>query len=100
MLEDIRGPYFRGLDESQRPREYWRGLDPDDKQTAWFFETVEDGALRIAIKQMILHPAGAIDRYWWKHLQDENGGLADQPVDYTEELRAISADDFYRVWHR
>lgn len=99
-MEDIRGPYFRSLEESGRPRSHWRGLDPDDRQTEWIIETVEDNGKRIAIKQIVLHPSGAIDRYWWKHLLDESGGLTDQPVDYTDQLDAIPAEEFNRLWRR
>ena len=99
-MEDIRGPYFRSLEESGRPRSYWRGLDPVDGQTEWIFETVEDDGKRIAIKQIVLHPSGAIDRYWWKHLEDEGGFLTDQPVDYTDQLDAIATEEFNRLWRR
>jgi hypothetical protein len=97
-VKDIRGPYFRSLEESERPREHWRGIDPEDGTTEWLFETVEDDGRRIAIKQMIVHSSGAIDRYWWEHLRDEAGFLADQPVDFTDQLDAISADEFTRLW--
>jgi len=72
-MNDIRGPYFRCLEESGLPREHSRGIDPEDRTTEWLLETVEDEGQRIAIKQMIVHPSGASDRYWWKHLDDEAG---------------------------
>jgi len=72
-VNDIRGPYFRCLEESGLPREHSRGIDPEDRTTEWLLETVEDEGQRIAIKQMIVHPSGASDRYWWKHLDDEAG---------------------------
>jgi SH3-like domain-containing protein len=61
-VKDIRGPYFQELEEAERPREHWRGIDPKDGRTEWLFQTVEDGGRRIAIRQMIVHPDGAIDR--------------------------------------
>ena len=97
-MKDIRGPYFQGLEESDRAREHWRVIDPDDGRAEWLFQTVEDDGQRIAIKQMIVHPSGAIDRYWWKHLEDEAGFLTEQPVDYTEQLVAISAEEFDGLW--
>jgi hypothetical protein len=99
-VKDIRAPYFQGLDESARPREHWRGIDPEDGRTEWLFQTVEHDGARIAIRQIIVHPSGAIDRYWWKHLEDEAGFLTDQPVDYTDQLVAISAEEFHGVWSR
>jgi hypothetical protein len=97
-VKDIRGPYLQGLEESDRAREHWRVIDPDDGRAEWLFQTVEDDGQRIAIKQMIVHPSGAIDRYWWKHLEDEAGFLTEQPVDYTEQLVAISAEEFDGLW--
>jgi hypothetical protein len=97
-VKDLRGAYFQGLEESDRPREHWRGIDPDDGRTQWLFQTVEDGGQQIAIRQVIVHPDGVIDRYWWKHLEDEAGFLTDQPVEYTDQLIAISADEFDALW--
>ena len=97
-MEDRRGPYFRRLDESAGPREHWRGTDPEDRRTEWLFETVQDEGRRVAIKQIVVHSSGEIDRYWWKHLEDERGFLTDQPVDHTDELDAISPDEFLRLW--
>jgi hypothetical protein len=102
-VKDVRGPYFRSLEESERPRTYWRGFDPADSGewagVQWLFETVEDDDGRLAaIKQMIVRPSCVVSRYWWEHLEDADGFLTDQPVDYTEELEPISAEDFYRLW--
>jgi hypothetical protein len=102
-MKDQRGPYFRSLEESPRLRAYWRGIDPDDSAewagVEWLFETVEEDAGRcIAIKQMIIRPSGAVSRYWCEHLEDADCFLTDQPVDYTDKLDAISADEFHRLW--
>jgi hypothetical protein len=97
-VKDVRGPYIRSLEESDRPREHWRGIDPEDGQTQWLFQTVEDEGRRVPIRQIVVHPTGEIDRYWWKHLEDEVGFLTDQPVDYTDQLAPISSDDFLRLW--
>jgi len=97
-MKDIRAPYFRSLDESQRPRTHWRGVDPDDNDTQWLFETVDDDGQRVAIRQLVIEPSGAIHRYWWEHLEDEAGFLTDQPVDYVDKLDEISAAEFARLW--
>lgn len=97
-MEDVRAPYFRSLEESDRSREHWRGVDPADGRTQWLFQTVEDDGRRIAIRQIIVHPSGAIDRYWCEHLEDEAGFLTDQPVDYTDRLVALSAEEFDGLW--
>jgi hypothetical protein len=98
-VKDIRGSYLRSLEESERPREHWPGIDPEDG-TEWLFETVEEDGKRMAIKQMTVHPSGAIDRYWWENLEDEARFLTDQPVNVADELDAISADEFTRLWTR
>jgi hypothetical protein len=98
-VHDLRGPYVHGLEESDRPREHWRGIDPEDGRTVWLFQTVEEDGHRIAIRQMIVHPSGAIDRYWWTHLEDDAGFLTDRPVDDDAHLVEISADEFDRLWH-
>jgi hypothetical protein len=97
-MKDVRGEYFKGLEESERAREHWRGIDPDDGRTEWLFQTVEDDGQRIAIRQMIIHADGGIDRYWWKHLGDDAGFLTDQPVDYANQLVAIPAEEFDGLW--
>jgi hypothetical protein len=52
----------------------------------------------VAIRQIVVEPSGAVHRYWWEHLEDESGFLTDQPVDYTDQLDAISVDAFIRLW--
>jgi hypothetical protein len=80
-MKDTRAPYVRNLDASQRPRVYWRGLDPEGNRTEWLFETVEDDGQRVAIRQMVVDASGVVHRYWWEHLEHEVGFLTDQPVD-------------------
>jgi hypothetical protein len=52
----------------------------------------------VAIRQMVVDPHGAVRRYWWRHLRDEDGFLTDQPVDSTDRLDVISAEEFNRLW--
>jgi hypothetical protein len=33
----------------------------------------------VAIKQIELPSSGVARRYWWQHLEDDVGGLTDQP---------------------
>jgi len=53
---------------------------------------------RVAIRQIVVEPSGTVHRYWWEHLEDEGAFLTDQPVDYTDQLDAISADEFGHLW--
>jgi hypothetical protein len=52
----------------------------------------------VAIRQMVVDPHGAVRRYWWRLLRDEDGFLTDQPVDSTDRLDVISAEEFNRLW--
>jgi hypothetical protein len=55
-VKDTRGRFLRSLEESGRPREHWRGLDPEDGKTEWLFETVADDERRVAIRQLTVSP--------------------------------------------
>ncbi|MFE1689850.1 hypothetical protein ACFW64_19155 [Streptomyces albidoflavus] len=53
----------------------------------------------IVVKQAELTSAGQLHRYSWEHLEDEHGGLTDQAIDPEEDpLKAITANEFQRVW--
>jgi hypothetical protein len=97
-MKDQRAGYFRGLDESGRPRIYLRAPDPEDERTQWLFEAVEDDGRRIAIKQIEARSSGEIHRYWWRHLEDEHGFLTDQPLDDGEVFWKSHAREFRRMW--
>jgi hypothetical protein len=47
---------------------------------------------------MVVDPSGAIRRYWCEHLQDQAGALTDKPVDYTDQLERVPAEEFDRFW--
>lgn len=97
-MSDVRGDYFRRLEESDVPRMHLRAPDPKDERTQWLFEVVEDDGQRVAIKQIEVESSGRIHRYWWQHLEDDRGFLTDQPLDDAEGLSEVSGDEFYRVW--
>ena len=61
-------------------------------------ESVTKDLQRVAIRQMVVEPSGAVHRYSWEQLEDEASFLTDQPVDYTDQLDTISADEFARLW--
>ena len=99
-MRDQRADYFRSLEESDRPRMYLSGPDPEDERTQWLFEVVEDEGRRIAIKQIEARSSGEIQRYCWGHLEDDHGFLTDQPLDTwdADAVLEISREAFQSVW--
>lgn len=99
-MEDQRGPYFRSLVESERPRSYWTGIAPDDPFERWLFETVEDEGQTVAIRQIAVRGDRSLG-YSADHLEDEDGFLTDQALEPAEwGLAASDADTFEREWWR
>ena len=47
----------------------------------WYFEIGDDG---YAVRQLEQYDSGAVLKYDETHLNDEFGGLADQPLDFDE----------------
>jgi hypothetical protein len=99
-MSDQRAEYFRGLEESDRPRAYFRGADAEDDRKQWLFEVVEDNGDRVAIKQVEAESSGVTHRYWWRHLEDNHGFLTDQPLDRWDAgaVSEVSREEFQRVW--
>jgi hypothetical protein len=101
-MGDVRDRYFKTLEESAKPRAYWRGSSPEESGdwagAVHLFETVEDDGGRIAVKQIVMRRSGIVNRYWWRHLEDQDGFLTDQPIHYTDELEPISAEEFQHHW--
>ncbi|MEQ4718426.1 hypothetical protein [Nonomuraea sp. B19D2] len=96
MLPDLRQPLVRQLAESDAPRRYWHMADDDGR--AWLFESVEgDAHEQWAVRQVLVGADRAARRYWWRHLQDEHGFLADQPLEIWE-LTEITEPAFEAVW--
>ena len=97
-MRDQRADYFRSLEESDRPRAYLGAPDPEDSETQWLFEVVEDDGSRVAIKQLEATSSGLVRRYWWQHVEDEHGFLTDKPLDDSERFSEVSREAFLRVW--
>ena len=97
-MSDQRADYFQRLQQSDRPRIYLAGLDPDDPETRWLFEVIEDDGHRVAVRQIEVDSSGRPHRYSWEHLEDEHGFLTDQPLDDAKGLSEIPADDFRLIW--
>ncbi|MFZ3569911.1 hypothetical protein ACOKM5_23170 [Streptomyces sp. BH097] len=91
--------YFRSLDEAATSRCHYRFADEEGGM--WYLEVVPDRGELAVIKQAELTSEGRLHRYSWEHLGDEHGWLTDQAVDPDEDqLEAISAEEFHRVWAR
>ncbi|MGW9493895.1 hypothetical protein ACWG5P_05765 [Streptomyces prasinus] len=91
--------YYRALDEGATLRHHFRHADEDGG--LWYIEAIADHGELIVIKQAELTSAGQLHRYSWEHLEDEHGGLTDQAIDPEEDpLKAITAEEFQRVWTR
>ena len=92
--------YYRELDESASARLYFAGVD--DEGWKWFFEVVEHDDELIAVKQIETPPGERAHRYWWQHLDDDDGFLTDQPLGREEiaigRFRAVTAEEFRIVW--
>jgi hypothetical protein len=94
---DVRGPAIRALDESANPRGYWRDVHEDGSE--WLFETVEDDRTAWVVKQIVVDAVGAVHRYAWDNLEDEDGFLTDQPLDPARDpITAIDAGEFFQRW--
>ena len=90
--------HFLALQESSRARVYLFGSSPEDPAELWYFEAVDDGGNRIAIRQLTVEADGSRHAYSPQHMEDEWGALTDQPIDFANQLSACSAEDFFVVW--
>jgi hypothetical protein len=94
--ESIRA--IRALDESSLARSYWH-FYWEDERSHWYHETVNDDGEEWSVKQLVLEADGSIRRYWWRHIDDELGALADQALDPTmPALDRITAEAFFELW--
>ncbi len=99
-MKDQRGPAIHALTGAGGARRHWRREhdEPDEAQGVWYFEAVLDGEEWWCVRQVAPHPAG-VSAYDWRHLEDEHGFLADQPIAPDEPLlEAISAEEFEVAW--
>ncbi|WP_370964824.1 hypothetical protein [Amycolatopsis sp. cg9] len=94
--------WYRALDESSEPRRYFEYVDHEgmvDKGARWLWEAVVVNDETVAIKQIELSLSGLARCYWWRHLEDDAGGLTDQALDLTEPgLTAVSGSSFRALW--
>lgn len=99
MVSDQRGPAIRALAQSGRQRHHWRGCHPEVPDVVFLFETVVDRGEHWAIRHLELHADGRVQRYWWEHLEDTDGFLAEgalQPAEWG--LDRLIAAEFAAVW--
>ncbi|MEV4570072.1 hypothetical protein AB0K12_40515 [Nonomuraea sp. NPDC049419] len=98
---EARRELVKRLAESEAPRHYWHLGDEDGR--AWLFESVEGDGEHWAVRQVEVGADGAdgagraARRYWWRHLQDGQGFLSDQPLEIWE-LTEITPEAFEAVW--
>jgi hypothetical protein len=91
---------IRALDESDLARSYWHFFW-EEEGSHWYEETVNEDGREWAVKQLVVEADGTVLRYWWRHIEDDAGFLADQPLDpMTAGLERISAQGFFDLWGR
>lgn len=94
--------WYRALDEGSEPRRYFEYVDHEglvDAGARWLFEAVIVNHETVAIKQIELDSSGVVRRYWWRYLEDDAGGLADQVLDGAEPgLKPVTRSAFYALW--
>jgi hypothetical protein len=89
----------RSLDESRLPRSHWH-FYWEDEPSHWYVETVNDGGVEEPVKQIVVERTGTAHRYWWRHIDDDFGGLGDQGVDPDfPGLEPITAETFLDLWN-
>jgi hypothetical protein len=87
--------YLRCLEASGRKRSYFCGGWEGER---WLFETVEDGAELVAIRQIVIDQDGAVHRYSWRRREDDDGALTDQAVEPTAALDRCESAEFADAW--
>ncbi|RSD10500.1 hypothetical protein [Amycolatopsis eburnea] len=94
--------WYRDLDEGSEPRRYFEYVDHEglvDAGARWLFEAVIVDHETAAVKQIVLDSSGEVHRYWWRHLEDDAGGLTDQALDGAEPgLKPVTRSAFYALW--
>ena len=69
-----------------------------DEGGRWLWEAIVVDHETVAIKQLELGSSGATHRYWWRHLEDDAGGLTDQALDLTDSgFTPVSRSTFYAL---
>lgn len=99
VVSDQRGPAIRALAESDRERYHWRGRHPEFPEVVFLFETVIDDGEHWAIRHLERHTSGRVLRYWWKHLEDRDGFLAEGTLRPEEwGLERLTEAEFATTW--
>jgi hypothetical protein len=82
--------YFRRhWDQSPYEHDDWGG-------SIWFFEVDDEGW---PVRQIEVYENGPVLKYDRDHLDDEYGGLGDQPLDFAEFAQfEIASDVFEAAW--
>lgn len=85
--------WYRSLDESSEHE----GLV--DEGARWLWDAIVVNDETVAIRQIELGSSGAAHCYWWRHLEDDAGGLTDQALDLAEPgLCVVSRSVFRALW--
>lgn len=94
--------WYRALDQSAEPRRYFEYVDHEglvDKGARWLWEAVVVNGETVAIRQIEMDSSGTVHCYWWRHLEDDAGGLADQAIDVAEPgIAAVPRSVFRALW--
>jgi hypothetical protein len=76
-----------GVGQELRTSSVLRVVDHEglvDKGARWLWEAIVVNDETLAIGQIELGSSGAAHCYWWRHLEDDAGGLTDQALDVAE----------------
>jgi hypothetical protein len=94
--------WFRALDEGPGVRGYYERAVAESlagPTARWLWETATVSGAVTAVKQIEVPLEGPVRSYWWRWLEDDAGGLTDQPLAPDEDgVRPITREAFYRVW--
>lgn len=88
--------YYLNLERSSRPRTYYLHVGADARR--WYLEAVQDGGETVPIRQLVVEADGTKHAYSAGHLDDDWGGLRDQPIGDAERLTEIGGADFAEQW--
>jgi len=89
---------IRDLDRGTASRTYG-ALADEATGTDWLYEAVWHEREWVVVRQLGAAEDGAVTKYWWQRLEDDEGMLTDKALDRGEwGLRPLSREDFYTAW--
>jgi hypothetical protein len=89
---------IRDLDRGTASRTYG-ALADEATGTDWLYEAVWHEREWVVVRQLGAAEDGAVTKYWWQRLEDDEGMLTDKALDREEwGLRPLSREDFYTAW--